>query len=157
MSDNIDALLTDISLGTVLCVGDGSYFEFRDICTCGWIICSRDGSQWIKGGGYICGLEKDLNSSYRGELGSLVGIVNCIEALLPLLPPSQAALTVASDIDSAVDCLRLHKYHLKASLSSLDLISSLIDLWDLFHLNRSLQESRDMQINSIDHSHFLNI
>lgn len=129
MSDNIDTLLYDISQGTALCVGDGSYFEFRDICTCGWIICSSDGSQWIKGGGYIPGLEKDLNS-YRGELGSLVGIVNCIEALAPLIPQNQAAITVASDNDSAVDCLWLQKYHLKASTTSLDLISSLIDLWE---------------------------
>lgn len=116
MSDNIDTLLEEISDGSALCVGDGSYFEYRDICTCGWIICSRDGSQWIKGGFYIPGLEKDLNS-YRGELGSLVGIVNCIEALLPIIPQSQAAIKVASDNDSTVDCLRLQKYHLKASMS----------------------------------------
>lgn len=51
MSDRIDRLLSDISNGLALCVGDGSYFENRDICTCGWIICSRDGTQWIKGGG----------------------------------------------------------------------------------------------------------
>lgn len=34
MSDNIDTLLDDISNGTALCVGDGSYFEHRDICAC---------------------------------------------------------------------------------------------------------------------------
>lgn len=70
----------------------------------------------------------------QSELGSLVGIVNCIEALLPIIPQSQAALTVTSDNDSAVDCLSLQKYHLKASTSSLDMISSLLDLWDSFPL-----------------------
>ena len=67
------------------------------------ILCSRDGTQWIKGGGYIPGLEKDKNS-YNGVLGSLVGIINCIEALLPLLQQSNASITTASDNDSAVDC-----------------------------------------------------
>lgn len=83
-SDDIDDLLRDIA---ALCMGDGSYFEHMDICTSGWIICSNDGMQWIKGGGYILCLENDLNS-YRGELGSLVGIVNCIEALTPSLQPT---------------------------------------------------------------------
>lgn len=34
MSDNIDTLLDDISNGTALCIGDGSYFEHRDVCAC---------------------------------------------------------------------------------------------------------------------------
>ena len=46
------------------------------------------------------------------------------------VPKTQSAITVASDNDSAVDCLWLQKYHLKASTASLDLISSLIDLWE---------------------------
>ncbi|GFH56595.1 predicted protein [Chaetoceros tenuissimus] len=129
MSDNIDTLLEEISDGSTWFVGDRSYFQYQDICTCGWIICSRDCSQWIKGGGYIPGLEKDLNS-YCGELGSLMGILNCIEALLLIIPYSQAVIKVASDNDSAVDCLWLQKYHLKASTASLDMISSLIDLWE---------------------------
>ncbi|GFH50742.1 hypothetical protein CTEN210_07218 [Chaetoceros tenuissimus] len=129
MSDDIDILLRDIADGTALCVGDGSYFEHMNICTSGWIICSQDGMQWIKGGGYIPGLEKDLNS-YRGEIGSLVGIVNCIEALTPLLQPTQASIISASDNDSAVECLHLKRFHLKSSTTSVDLISSLIELWE---------------------------
>jgi hypothetical protein len=129
MSDDIDILLWDIADGTALCVGDGSYFEHMNICTSGWIICSQDGMQWIKGGGYIPGLEKDLNS-YRGEIGSLVGIVNCIEALTPLLQPTQASIISASDNDSAVECLHLKRFHLKSSTTSVDLISSLIELWE---------------------------
>lgn len=85
--------------------------------------------QWIKGGGYIPGLEKDLNS-YRGELGSLVGIVNCLEALTPLLQPTQASIISASDHDSAVECLSLKCYCLKSSTTSVDLISSLLELWE---------------------------
>lgn len=83
----------------------------------------------IKGGGYIPGLEKDLNS-YRGELGSLVGIVNCIEALTPILQPTQVSITTASGNDSAVECLLLQRYHLKSSTTSVDLISSLLELWE---------------------------
>ena len=103
--------------------------NIKDLCTCGWILCSREGTQWIKEGGYIPGLEKDKNS-YRGELGSLVGIINCIEGLLPLLQQSNASITTASDNDSAVDCLQLKRFHLKASTTSVDLISSLIELWE---------------------------
>lgn len=76
---------------------------------------------------YIPSLEKDLNS-YRGELDSLVDIVNCIEALLPLLQHFTASLITVSDNDSAVDCLWCQRYHLKASTSSVDLISSLVPL-----------------------------
>lgn len=137
MSESIDDLLNDISDGTALFVGDGSYFEHKRICTCGWILCSKDGSQWIKGGGYIPGLEKDLNS-YRGELGSLVRIINCLKALLPLLRQSSARIVTASDNDSAVDCLKLQRYHLKASTSSIDLISSLIELWEAIPFTPSL-------------------
>ena len=134
MSDSIEHLLASINNGTALTVGDGSYFEDRMICTCGWIISSPDGEEWIKGGGYIPGREEDLNS-YRGELGSLVGIVNCLEALQPLLTQSSNGIITASDNDSAVDCLWMRRHHIKASTKCFDLISSLIELWEIvpFH------------------------
>lgn len=60
-----------------------------------------------------------------------MGIVNCIEALTPLLQPTQASIISASDNDSAVDCLSLKRYHLKSSTTSVDLISSLLELWEM--------------------------
>ena len=111
MSDSIEHLLASINNGTALTVGDGSYFEDRMICTCGWIISSPDGKELIKGGGYIPGREEDLNS-YRGELGSLVGIVNCLEALQPLLTQASKGIITASDNDSAVDCLWMRRHQI---------------------------------------------
>lgn len=44
-------------------------------------------------------------NSYRGELGALL---IALKALIPLLQPTQVAITKASDNDSAVDCLQLN-------------------------------------------------
>ena len=63
-------------------------------------------------------------------MGSLVGIVNCLEALQPLLNQVERGITTASDNDSAVDCLRLKRHHIKASTKCIDLVSSLIELWE---------------------------
>ena len=77
-------------------MGDGSYYESRNICTCGWIISTPDSKEWIKGGGALPGMPEDLHS-YRGELGSLVGIANCLEALRPVLPSTGVGIVSASD------------------------------------------------------------
>lgn len=83
-TDAIDKVLEDIRNGTAIAVGDGSYFEIYNICTGAWVISSADGSQWIKGGGVVPGLNRDKNS-YRGEVASLTGIANCLVALTPSL------------------------------------------------------------------------
>ena len=88
-----------------------------------------DGNEWIKGGGFVPGRQEDLNS-YRGELGSLVGIVNCLEALFSILDCSSHGIITASDNVSAVDCLTLKRHNIKSSTKCIDLVTSLIELWE---------------------------
>ncbi|GFH55416.1 hypothetical protein CTEN210_11892, partial [Chaetoceros tenuissimus] len=95
-SDKIDKVLEDIKNGTAVAVGDGSYFEIYSICTGAWVISSADGSQWIKGGGVVPGLNRDKNS-YRGEVASLTGIATCLVALAPSLGRATSSIVVASD------------------------------------------------------------
>ena len=60
--------------GSALAVSDGSYYPVQQVGSCGWIISSADGNEWIQGGGIIPGEAGD-QSSYRGELGGLIGII----------------------------------------------------------------------------------
>ena len=47
-----------------------------------------------------------------------------------LIQASKGIIT-ASDNDSAVDCLWMRRHQIKASTKCIDLISSLIELWDI--------------------------
>lgn len=80
--------------------------------------------KWKKGYGILSGIEKDLNS-YRGELGPLEGLVNCIEILSPVLGQTSASLVAASDNDSDMTYLDLQKHQLNTRYTSLVLLSSL--------------------------------
>ena len=54
-------LYRDLLSGTALAISDGSFYG-----SCGWIIATSDGTQWIQGGGIIPG-EPNVQSSYRSE------------------------------------------------------------------------------------------
>lgn len=84
----IQHLVSDIANGTVVAVCDGSYFKIHSIGSSAWILFSADGSSWIEGGGIVPGPISDL-SSYRCELGGLLGIgigSACLKNLLPARP-----------------------------------------------------------------------
>ena len=73
-------LQTDLLNGTAIAVSDGSFYPIEKVGSCGWILASSDGSQWIQGGGIIPGKPMD-QSSYRSELGGQLGIVAALHSL----------------------------------------------------------------------------
>jgi len=48
-SDTLDQLILDLRAGKAIAVGDGSYFDTKDVAAAAWIISSADGSSWIQG------------------------------------------------------------------------------------------------------------
>ena len=101
LPQDIEELVRDIQTGK--ChggVSDGSYQKTLDICTAAWIF--RSPTSEIKGGGVIPGPE-GASTSYRGELGGLLGLVVILLAMERLFPPKESySITIACDGESAL-------------------------------------------------------
>ena len=127
-SNTTDHLLTHLLQGTAIAVSDGSYFPLHKVGACAWIVSTPDGSEFITGGGLIPGESND-QSSYRSELGGLLGIVGFISHLL--LPPSLSpTITIACDGLNALNNVHSDKSKLKAKYNDIDLISIINSLWN---------------------------
>ena len=97
-STSTSKLHTSLLDNSALPVSDGSYFPVQQVGSCGWIISSSDGSEWIQGGGIIPG-EAGEQSSYRSELGGLVGIVAFLNSLQlqSTLTSQNSSITILCD------------------------------------------------------------
>ena len=79
-------------------MSDGSYFPLQQVGACAWVIASSDGTEWICGGGLIPGSEQ---SSYRSELGGLLGMASAIHSIL--LPPDTRPTYIITLCDGLSD------------------------------------------------------
>ena len=122
-------LLASILDGSALAVSDGSFYPIQKVGSCGWIISSDDGTEWIQGGGLIPGTADD-QSAYRSELGGQVGILVFLLSLkLPLLPDaSRYNITTVCDGKSALDKVGVSSDLVKAKHMHSDMISILSQL-----------------------------
>lgn len=114
MSESIIRLLEYIADETTPCDGDGSYFEHRNICTCGRIICSQ----------MMRRTETDLISC-RGELKMTSGDSYANPS------PSLSINEVLPVIKILLSLFR-KKTLVKAFIISVDLISSFVGLCEIY-------------------------
>ena len=84
--DDLQALVKDMYTGRAIGISDGSYKDSWKLCSAGWIIWT-DQSE-LRGGGTIPGPE-DASTSYRGELGGILGLVLMVHVLETLFPPPE--------------------------------------------------------------------
>ena len=131
-SHSTDQLLSSLQNGTAIAVSDGSYYPDSQIGSCGWIIASMNGGEWIQGGGIIPG-DKKYQCSHRSELGGQVGIVSFLHSIL--LPPSTKPpithITTICDGLSALNQVGLSGHLIKVKHKHADLVSLLSSLWQL--------------------------
>ena len=103
-TDTTDNLWMEILEDKAYAVSDGSFFPTSQTGACAWIISTRDGSEWIKGGGIIPGCKEDQDP-YRSELGGQVGLAAFISAIV--LPDGMTPnITIACDGLAAIN--RVH-------------------------------------------------
>ena len=79
-SEGTDYLKECLINNTAIAASDGSYSPLERVGSCAWIVASKDGTEWIQGGGVVPGEEHEQNS-YRSELGGALGvavIMDCI-------------------------------------------------------------------------------
>ena len=130
-SSSTGQLLSSLQNGTAVAVSDGSYYPDTQIGSCGWIIASTNGGEWIQGGGIIPGDKKD-QCSHRSELGGQVGIASFLHSLL--LPPSTnpplTHITTICDGLSALNQVGLPTHFIKVKHKHADLVSLITSLWE---------------------------
>jgi hypothetical protein len=110
-------------------VSDGSYFPEEKKAAAAWIIESACGTQWIMGSLLIPGSEASY-SSYRSELTGLVAISLTMKILAGGCAQPKHVI-IGCDGKSALNSLSLTKDDLTANTSNYDLLSILVDIWDL--------------------------
>ena len=82
--ENLRDIVSSIQAGCGLGISDGSYKKNWDLCSAGWVLWTPEGE--IKGGGTIPG-PIESSTSYRGELGGILGLIIVIRALEILAAP----------------------------------------------------------------------
>ena len=127
MSDplHLSAIVECIQNGEGLGISDGSYQRKWDLCSAGWIVWTPQGE--IKGGGPIPG-PLHAGSSYRGELGGLLGLVIIVRILERLYPPaSPYSIKVGCDGLSALTrSMLVTREYTNTSHTDFDIISRII-------------------------------
>ena len=126
-STSTDHLLGHILTGSAITVSDGSFFPQSNVGTCSWILATPDLKEYIKGGGIVPG-PPQAQSSYRSELGGLLGIANIVSNIV--LPSTvSSSITVSCDGLAALNKVNTPTGYLKSKFTDIDLISSLHQLW----------------------------
>ena len=100
-TQSLTKLFQDFANGLAILVGDGSYDDVLGTGAGACIAASSDGSEYIIMGGPTPG-PLHCQSSYRSEVGTIVGMANLAKALSKITnctPP----VTVACDNDSALE------------------------------------------------------
>ena len=121
-------LWNDILKGKSYAVSDGSFFPTSRTGACAWIVSTRGGQEWIKGGGIIPGSTYDQDP-YRSELGGQVGLASFITAII--LPPGvYPNITIACDGKAAIDRVNMNKNIMKSNMTNVDMLSIISDLWE---------------------------
>ena len=123
----LDLLIRDFSLGTVVAVSDGSYFQAEHKAAAAWTIESECGTQWIMGSFFVSGSKEDY-SSYRSELTGLVAISVSMKILAGGCPQPKYVI-IGCDGQSALNSLTLTNNEINANTSNADLLSILSDIW----------------------------
>ena len=127
-TDTTDNLWMEILEDKAFAVSDGSFFPTSHTGACAWIISTRDGSEWIKGGGIIPGCKEDQDP-YRSELGGQVGLAAFISAIV--LPDGMKPnITIACDGLAALNRVHMQSNIIKANMTNVDLISIISEIWD---------------------------
>ena len=120
-------LWRDILEGQAYAVSDGSYFPSAQTGACAWIVATRDGTEWVKGGGIIPGVEEDQDS-YRSELGGQVGLAAFITSII--LPLDAAPnITLACDGLAAINRVNMDSKIIKAKMKNADMLTIISALW----------------------------
>ena len=127
-STTTERLWHEILAGTSYAVSDGSYFPSSRTGACAWILATRDGGEWIKGGGVVPG-DKEDQDPYRSELGGQVGLASFISAII-LPPGSTPEITIACDGLAAINRVNMDRSILKAKMTNIDMLSVISELWD---------------------------
>ena len=126
-SPSTDKLWTEILESRAYAVSDGSYYRTSQTGACAWIISTRDGSEWIKGGGIIPGSKEDQDP-YRSELGGQVGLAAVITSII-LPPDTTPDITVACDGEAAINRVNMDSNIIKANMINVDMLSIISELW----------------------------
>ena len=131
-SSSTSQLLSPLQHGTAINVSDGFYYPDSQTGSCGWIIASMNGGEWIQGGGIIPGDKKD-QYSHRSELGGQVGIASFLHSILlpPSIRPPNPHITTICDGLSALNQVGLPRQSIKVKHKHADLLSLLSSLWQL--------------------------
>ena len=129
-SSAIDKLLEDFIAGRLLSVSDGSFNPDTGAGAAGWCVESIDGTQFIRGGGRVCG-SGTSQSAYRSELTGLLGISMVLWALEQTLDNRvHAELIVACDgISALFKSIHSDKERLYTRDLHFDLLSAIIGFW----------------------------
>ena len=130
-SSSISKLLDDFGAGRLLAVSDGSFNPDARAGAAGWCIESIDGTEFIRGGGRVCG-SSTAQSAYRSELAGLLGISMVLWALEQTLAekavPSE--LIIACDgISALFKSIHSDKERLYTRDQHFDLLSAIIGFW----------------------------
>ena len=121
-------LWNDIIQGQAYAVSDGSFFPTSRTGACAWIVSTRGGEEWIKGGGIIPGSTYDQDP-YRSELGGQVGLASFITSII--LPTGVTpSITIACDGKAAIDRVNMAKNIMKSNMKNVDMLSIISDLWE---------------------------
>ena len=83
-TNTTDKLLDEILGSKAYAVSDGSYFPTSQTGACSWILATRDGSEWLKGGGIVPGCKEDQDP-YRSDLGGQVEFVEVVHKFTLLI------------------------------------------------------------------------
>ena len=121
----LSKLVDHLYKGDGLGISDGSYKKTWGLCSAGWIVWTP--IEEIKGGGTIPG-PLHSSSSYRGELGGLLGLVIILRILERLYPPTtQYTIKIGCDGLSALTRAMLTtREYTNTSHKDFDLISRII-------------------------------
>ena len=126
-SPNTDNLWRELLMGKAYAVSDSSYFPISQTGACAWIVSTRDGTEWIKGGGIIPGCKEDQDP-YRSELGGQVGLASVITAII--LPSGTTPnITIACDGEAAINRVNMDSKIIKSNMTNVDMLSIISELW----------------------------
>ena len=121
-------LWREILTGKAYAVSDGSYFPTTQTGACAWIVSTRDGAEWFKGGGIIPGSKEDQDP-YRSELGGQVGLASVITSII--LPTDvRPNITIACDGEAAINRVNMDSNIIKANMTNVDMLAIISELWE---------------------------
>jgi len=127
-SASISILLRDFQEGKALAVSDGSFYEEFKVGAAAWKIQSNNRLEFISGGRIIPG-HPDAQSSFRSELGGLVGI-GMVAMALATSTASSPILDLGCDGASALLRYNLPSLKVSCSMKDYNIISILSKIWD---------------------------